>query len=180
MDPHSRLFMLYSNKVACSQYYPLTIQVKEGWVANMPHLVWQPAPHQLPAHPPTEDRPTGRTARGLASWSESQDWQERFWWPFHQKSTLRDLAYGDCIWTGECTGAGTEDLPQYILAALEVTREQLRKGMDRGWLNWGDKLALVCIILCLLESATRASVAFGRGLRLTRNAVKHYLENRHH
>ncbi len=121
----------------------------------------------------------GRTSRELASWSESQDWQERFWWPFHQKSALRDLAYGGCVWTGECAGAGTEDLPRYILAALEVTRDQVKKEMDRGWLRgWGDTFALVCIILCLLEAATRVSVAFGRGLRVTSHAVKHYLEDR--
>ena len=53
--------------------------------------------------------------------------------------------------------------------------------MDRGWLrDWGDTLALACIILCLLESATRASVAFGKGLRLASYAVKHYLDNRCH
>ncbi len=94
---------------------------------------------------------------------------------------MRNLAYGGCVWTGECTGAGTEDLPRYILAALEVTREQVKKEMDRGWLrDWGDTLALACILLCLLEAATRASVAFGRGLRLASYAGKHYLENRLH
>ena len=81
----------------------------------------------------------------------------------------------------ECRGAGTKDLPRYVLAALEVTREQVKKEMDRGWLrDWGDTLALACIILCLLESATRASVAFGKGLRLASYAVKHYLDNRRH
>ncbi len=60
VDPHSRLFTLYSNKVACNQYYPLTIQTQEGWVAIMPHLVWQPAPHQLPTQPQIEDRPWDR------------------------------------------------------------------------------------------------------------------------
>ncbi|MCP3662117.1 MAG: hypothetical protein GY696_06415 [Gammaproteobacteria bacterium] len=50
-----------------------------------------------------------------------------------------------------------------------------------GWLrDWGDMFALVCIILCLLEAATRVSVAFGRGLRVTGHVIKHYLENRRH
>ena len=40
---------------------------------------------------------------------------------------------------------------------LEVKREQAMKDLDRGWLpDWGDMLALTCIVLCLLESATRA------------------------
>ena len=94
---------------------------------------------------------------------------------------MRDLAYGGCVWTGECGGAGAEDLPRYILAALEVTRDQVQKEMDRGWLrDWGDTFAFVCILLCLLEAATRMSVAFGRGLRVTGRWIKHYLENRHH
>ncbi|MCP3665790.1 MAG: hypothetical protein GY696_25390 [Gammaproteobacteria bacterium] len=64
------------------------------------------------------------------------------------------------------------------MAALEVTRDQVKKEMDRGWLqDWGDTSALVCIIRCLLEAATRVSVAFGRGLRVTSHAVKHYLED---
>ena len=72
-------------------------------------------------------------------------------------------------------------MPRYILAALEVTRDQVQKEMDRGWLrDWGDMFALVCIILCLLEAATRVSVAFGRGLRVTGHVIKHYLENRRH
>ncbi|MCP3665185.1 MAG: hypothetical protein GY696_22250 [Gammaproteobacteria bacterium] len=62
-----------------------------------------------------------------------------------------------------------------------MTREQVKKDLDRGWLrDWGDMLALACIILCLLELATRASVAFGKGLRVASYAVKHYLENRRH
>ncbi|MCP3664661.1 MAG: hypothetical protein GY696_19585 [Gammaproteobacteria bacterium] len=62
-----------------------------------------------------------------------------------------------------------------------MTREEVKKEMDRRWLrDWGDMLALACIILCLLELATRASVAFGKGLRLASYAVKHYLDNRRH
>ncbi|MCP3665184.1 MAG: hypothetical protein GY696_22245 [Gammaproteobacteria bacterium] len=51
----------------------------------MPHLVWQPEPNHLPAQQKIEDARVGWTARGLASWTESQDWQDRFWWPLHQK-----------------------------------------------------------------------------------------------
>ncbi|MCP3663831.1 MAG: hypothetical protein GY696_15290 [Gammaproteobacteria bacterium] len=58
-----------------------------------------------------------------------------------------------------------------------MTREQAMKDLDRGWLqDWGDMLT--CIILCLLESATRAGVAFGKGLRVARRTVQHLLEKR--
>ncbi len=67
VDHHNRLFTLYSSRVACSTYYPLTIQAQEGWVALMPHLVWQPAPPQLSTQPAAEDQPMGRTSRGVAS-----------------------------------------------------------------------------------------------------------------
>ncbi|MCP3661140.1 MAG: hypothetical protein GY696_01385 [Gammaproteobacteria bacterium] len=36
VDPHSRLFILHSSKVACSRFFPLTVQTREGWVAIMP------------------------------------------------------------------------------------------------------------------------------------------------
>ncbi|MCP3663014.1 MAG: hypothetical protein GY696_11050 [Gammaproteobacteria bacterium] len=81
VDPHSRLFTLHSSKVACNHFFPLTVQTQEGWVAIMPHLVWQPEPNHLPAQRKSENIQVGRTARGLASWTESQDWQDRFWWP---------------------------------------------------------------------------------------------------
>ncbi|MCP3666535.1 MAG: hypothetical protein GY696_29220, partial [Gammaproteobacteria bacterium] len=173
------LFALQSSKVGCNHFIPPTIQAQEGWVAIRPHLAWQPEPTHMPAQRKIEDTPVGGTARGLASWTESQDWQDRFWWPLHQKSTFKRLAYGDCVWTGECKGTSSEDLPQYVLAALEVTREQTMKDLDRGWLrDWEDTLALAWIILCLLELATRAGVAFGKGLRVASHAVQHHLENR--
>ncbi|MCP3662470.1 MAG: hypothetical protein GY696_08255 [Gammaproteobacteria bacterium] len=97
VDPHSRLFILHSSKIVCYHFFPLTVQTQEGWVAIMPQLVWQPEPSHLPNQRQTEDIQVGQTTRGLASWTESQDWQDRFWWPLHQKSTLRSLAYGDCV-----------------------------------------------------------------------------------
>ncbi|MCP3661109.1 MAG: hypothetical protein GY696_01220 [Gammaproteobacteria bacterium] len=71
----------------------------------------------------TERTPMDLTARELASWAEDQDWQDRFWWPFHQKSTLRNLAYRDCVLAGECKGAESEDLSQYVIAGLETKGE---------------------------------------------------------
>ena len=105
----------------------------------------------MPAQRPTEDIQVDPPTRELASWAKSQDWQDQFWWPLHQKTTLRRLAYGDCVWTGECKGTKNEDLPQYVLADLEVKGEGTTGDTDRGWLReWGDTLALACIILCLL------------------------------
>ena len=52
------------------------VQTQEGCVAIMPHLVWQ----QEAGHPPADgikERATkDLTARGLASWTEDQDWQD--------------------------------------------------------------------------------------------------------
>ena len=70
------------------------------------------------------------TAREFARWVEDQDWQDQFCWPFHQKSTLRNLAYGDYVWAGECKGAESEDLPKYVLAGLETKGEGATE--DRG------------------------------------------------
>ncbi|MCP3666046.1 MAG: hypothetical protein GY696_26705, partial [Gammaproteobacteria bacterium] len=35
-------------KWPATSFFPLTSQTQEGWVAIMPHLVWQPALHLLP------------------------------------------------------------------------------------------------------------------------------------
>ncbi|MCP3668711.1 MAG: hypothetical protein GY696_40555 [Gammaproteobacteria bacterium] len=129
MDPHSRLFILHSSKIACSRFFPLSVQDQEGWVAIIPYLVWQQEPGHLPANKVDERTPPDLMARGLTNWAEDQDRQERFWWPSHQKSTLRDLAYGDCIWAGECKGAEGEDLPLYVLADLKTER---KGSMDDG------------------------------------------------
>ena len=53
MDPYSRLFILHSSKIACSRFFPLTVQAQEGWVAIMQD--------GLPAGPRTR---TGRTDSG--------------------------------------------------------------------------------------------------------------------
>ncbi|MCP3662971.1 MAG: hypothetical protein GY696_10820, partial [Gammaproteobacteria bacterium] len=45
---HNRLYKPYSSKIACSRFFPLTVQTTEGWVALMPHLTGQPEPAQLP------------------------------------------------------------------------------------------------------------------------------------
>ncbi|MCP3661237.1 MAG: hypothetical protein GY696_01880 [Gammaproteobacteria bacterium] len=37
---HSQLFTPHSSKVACSHYFPLTVQTRDGWVSLMLHLVW--------------------------------------------------------------------------------------------------------------------------------------------
>ena len=41
-----------------------------------------------------------------------------------QSETLRTLAYGDFVWTGECKGARNDNLPQYVLADLEVNKNR--------------------------------------------------------
>ena len=103
------------------------------------------------------------SSRGI----EDQDW---FWWPSHQNLILRALAYGDCVGAGECKGAEVKGLPLYVLANL---RTEMKGSVDndaRGLLReWGDILALVCIILCMMDMATRMIVALKIGLRTARN-----------
>ena len=71
---------------------------------------------------------------------------------------------------GECKGAEVKGLPMYVLANL---RTEMKGSVDndaRGLLReWGDILALVCIILCMMDMATRMIVALKIGLRTARN-----------
>ncbi len=88
-------------------------------------------------------------------------------------------AYGDCVWTGECKGTKNKNLPQYVLAGLEVKGEGATEDRDRGWLReWGDMLALSCIIFCLLERATRLGVAIGTDLRAASHEIQRLMETR--
>ena len=48
LSPHNRLYTPHSSKVACSRFFPLTVQTTDGWVALMPHLARQPEPVHLP------------------------------------------------------------------------------------------------------------------------------------
>ena len=119
----------------------------------MPHLVWQEEPNHLPADETKEMTTRDLTAKGFDSWTEDQDWQDRFWWPSHQKLILRALAYGDCVWAGECKGAEGKDLPLYVLANLRTERKGSVEEEARGLLReWGDMLTLVCIILCMMAT----------------------------
>ncbi len=68
----------------------------------------------------------------------------------------------------------------YVLANLRTEVKGSVEDEARGLLReWGDMLALVCIILCMMETATRMVVALKTGLRTTRNEVQCLLEDHH-
>ena len=83
----------------------------------------------------------------------------------------------DCIGDGECKGAETKELPVYVLANLRTEMEGSVDNEARGWLReCGDIFALVCIILCMMDTATRLSLAVRTGLRTARDRVQHLLD----
>ncbi|MCP3665207.1 MAG: hypothetical protein GY696_22370 [Gammaproteobacteria bacterium] len=65
MSPHGRLYTPNSSKVACSCYFPLTVQTRDGWVALMPHLARQQEPAQLQKDQPWTTETEDISAAGL-------------------------------------------------------------------------------------------------------------------
>ncbi|MCP3666368.1 MAG: hypothetical protein GY696_28355 [Gammaproteobacteria bacterium] len=73
MSPHSRLFTPHSSKVACSCYFPLRVQTRDGWVSLMPHLARQKEPAQLQRDQPWNVEVEDFSAAGLYSQKEIQE-----------------------------------------------------------------------------------------------------------
>ncbi|MCP3667772.1 MAG: hypothetical protein GY696_35650 [Gammaproteobacteria bacterium] len=73
--PHNKLFTPHSSKVACSKFFPLTVQTTKGWVALMPHLTRQPEPTQLPSNRLWKAEIEEYLVAGLYSEKELDEWR---------------------------------------------------------------------------------------------------------
>ncbi len=163
VDPGTRLFTLHSQQVACNGFYPLTIATDEGWVAIRPHLVWQPAPSHLPT--------SLQSTNGFHSQTEARDWHSIVQDANQQLATLNALTYGDCVGSSACDPAGSQGIPTYRLDQLKTTLEGAGSPVvnARGWLrDVGAGIALVCILLGLMKTASLCAAAFQkRGRKFT-------------
>ncbi|MCP3662614.1 MAG: hypothetical protein GY696_08995 [Gammaproteobacteria bacterium] len=96
------------------------------------------------------------SAAGLYSQKEIQEWQGKMLFRSYRKANLGAVAYGSCVAVGECAVAGTDNIPVYSLSKLSPgTLNPLAVWTRfRGWLReWGDILALVCIIIFIFTTA---------------------------
>ncbi|MCP3667542.1 MAG: hypothetical protein GY696_34460 [Gammaproteobacteria bacterium] len=116
--PHNKLFTPHSSKIACSKFFPLTVQTTEGWVALMPHLTRQPEPAQLPSDRLWKAEMEEYSAAGLYSEKELDEWRKKMLFPSYKKATLGAVAYGNCLAVGECAATGADKIPVYSLAKL--------------------------------------------------------------
>ena len=156
VSPHNRLYTPHSSKVACSCYFPLTMQTRDGWVALMPHLVRKQEPAQLQRDQLWIAENEDLSVAGLYSPKEIEEWQGKMLFPSYKKATLGAVAYGNCLAVGECTAAGAGNLPVYSLAKLSPgTLNPLGAwNQFRGWLReCGDVLALICILIFCCTTA---------------------------
>ncbi|MCP3664716.1 MAG: hypothetical protein GY696_19860 [Gammaproteobacteria bacterium] len=156
VSPHSRLFTPHSSKVACSRYFPLTVQTRDRWVSLMPHLVRQKEPVQLQRDKPWTAAAEDFSAAGLYSQKEIMECQGKMLFPSYRKATLGAVAYGNCLAVGECAAEGTDNIPVYSLAKLSPgTLNPLGVWTRfRVWLReWGNVIALVCIIIFIFSTA---------------------------
>ena len=156
MSPHSRLFTPNSSKVACSSYFPLTMQTREGWVSLMPHLARQQEPSQLQRGQPWTAAAKDFSAAGLYRQKEILELQGKVLFSSYHKATLGALAYGNCLAVGRCAAEGTDNIPVYSLAKLSPSSLN-PLGLwtkFRGWLQErGDVLALICILIFISTTA---------------------------
>ena len=106
MIPHNRLYTPHSSKIACSRFFPLTVQTTEGWVALRPHLTRQPEPAQLPNDQLWKAEIEEFSTVGLYSEKELEEWRRKMLFPSYKKATLGAVAYGNCLAIGECTATG--------------------------------------------------------------------------
>ncbi|MCP4054030.1 MAG: hypothetical protein GY739_13365, partial [Mesoflavibacter sp.] len=150
VSPHNCMFTEHSSKVACSSYFPLTIETKEGWVALMPHLARQQAPAQLPRDQPWTAATEDLSTAGLYSPKELREWQGKMEFPSYKKATLGAVAYGSCLAENQCEAEGADNVPIYSLDKLSpgVLNPLGAWTRFKNWLReWGDLMALVCILI---------------------------------
>ena len=67
VSPHNWLYTSHSSKTPCSKFFPLTMEMEQGWVALMPHLNRQPAPAEMEAVQPWSTSKEDFTVAGLYS-----------------------------------------------------------------------------------------------------------------
>ena len=171
MSPHSRLFIPNSSKVACSSYFPLTVQLEKR----------EQEPSQLQRGQPWTAAAKDFSAAGLYRQKEILELQGKVLFSSYHKATLGALAYGNCLAVGRCAAEGTDNIPVYSLAKLSPSSlNPLRLWTKfRGWLqDRGDVLALICILIfisttaaniCTIGAAavrggTQVAIAVGRHL----------------
>ncbi|MCP3668379.1 MAG: hypothetical protein GY696_38820 [Gammaproteobacteria bacterium] len=108
--PHNRLYTPHSSKIACSRFFPLTVQTTEGWVALRPHLTRQPEPAQLPNDQLWKAEIEEFSTVGLYSEKELEEWRRKMLFPSYKKATLGAVAYGNCLAIGEFTATGGDKI----------------------------------------------------------------------
>ncbi|MCP3661304.1 MAG: hypothetical protein GY696_02230, partial [Gammaproteobacteria bacterium] len=154
--PHNKLFTPHSSNLACSKFFPLTVQITEGWVALMPYLLRQSEPPQLPSDRLWKAESEEYSAAGLYSEKEFDEWRGKMLFPSYKKATLGEVAYGNCLAVGECAATGADNIPVYSLAKLSPGILNLL-GMWAKFRTWlrelGNVMALFCILIFIGTTA---------------------------
>ena len=154
VTPTSKQFILHSNKIPCSQTFPMIVKTLQGWVEILPHLKIRPAPLE---HLPQEIQPTiheDYSRGGLYSTQELAEWKHELSFPTFHQALLKSLSYGSCLQDGRCPTAENSDIQPYDIDHLIPN---LERGIDlwsrfRAFLKEnGDNMAFACLFILSIK-----------------------------